>query len=83
VWVGIEFYNTRLYPWGCKYGETSGNMVLRDLNTQYTSTWIGDWSGMNAYHATLDAGTYYIDINNIDWSSIDVQDYSIRVVSKD
>jgi hypothetical protein len=63
AWIGVEFYNPRMYPYGCKTSSTTGLMKILKSGTSLIYTYIYEWNGMNAYHAkSLAAGTYTIEV---------------------
>jgi hypothetical protein len=63
AFIGIEFYNPRMYPYGCKSTATTAIMKIKSGSTTLTNTYIYEWNGMNTYHAaSLAAGTYTIEM---------------------
>jgi hypothetical protein len=58
VFVGMEFYNARMYAHGCKQS-TTGIMYLFKGTTQLGGTYTYDWNNFNSFHFdSLAAGTY-------------------------
>jgi hypothetical protein len=81
AFIGIEFYNPRMYPIGCKTSSTNALMKIKSGTSTLIYTYIYEWNGMNTYHAeSLAAGTYTIEMTPT-WNTVDVPDYTVRVVT--
>ena len=84
AFVGIEFYNPRMYPLTCRDSvgcyQAYGYMTLKSsAGTQLYGGWAQDWLGFSHYEGDLAAGTYTLTINNFKWCTYDVKDYTFKV----
>ena len=78
VFVGMEFYNARMYAKGCK-ATTTGIMYLQSATSYLGGFYTYDWNGFNKFHfESLAAGTYTFKFQPT-WNAQDVKDYTVRL----
>jgi hypothetical protein len=81
AFVGAEFYDTRMYPYGCKNAYSYGSISLYNINgtTLFTGYQVGDWEQFNYEQATLPAGTYIFQLQMSSWAANDTKDFTAKV----
>ena len=83
AFIGVQFYNSRMYPRGCKARATTAIMWVRDSsNSCLCATYVYDWNLMNGCEAAYSAGTYTVEIQ-MNWQEVDVPDLTLRVVASE
>jgi hypothetical protein len=83
-YVGVEFYDTRMYPTACKSGSASTSYgtltIATSSGTSLYSATVYDSNGLNYVDLpSLAAGNYSITVKMTQWGTNDTKDYTIRV----
>jgi hypothetical protein len=61
AWVGVAFYNRRMYPSGCKVGYTAGQAKLYKDGVYIQSLRLDDVYYNKLYFANLSTGSYVLN----------------------
>lgn len=75
---GVDFYNPRMYPVGCRSTNSYAYMQVYLDGTYVTATWVEDSDNYSFIRRTWLPGHYTILISMINWDANDVQDFSFR-----
>jgi hypothetical protein len=84
VFVGMDFYNPRMYASGCRGGQqTTGSFSLLRGSTVLDKYSFNDQLGFGwTQYANLAAGTYTLQVD-ANWTPYDVRDYVISIYAED
>jgi len=82
VFVGMNFYDSRMYAANCK-ASTNGILSVLSSSSYLVNSYVYDWNAFNNFRfQTLAAGTYTINFKP-NWNAQDVRDYTIRIYAAD
>lgn len=81
LYLMFDFYDSRMYPEGCKKKESEVFLTLVDENNKILTKFLTSdlYDGMNFIEVeNMSKGKYIVDIN-VFWDEVDVKDYTFRI----
>jgi len=82
AFVSVDFYNDRMYPYGCS-GETTATLTLMKDGRAINTTRVQSMNGFGYLHLKdLDRGSRYtIGVSSLRWGKHSVRDFAVSVYS--